>query len=185
MRAGLAGLISPHPLGDTLPAVYLADHFVQQLCGGLDEVLAPVLATLDSWDAHLDPATAPEDSLGWLAGWLGLSLDENQSTQRRRDLVATGVRLLSRRGTVDGLREALDAYLDVDSQGMAVEISDPGGISWSDEPGAPLPGSAGGELLVAIRVADPQALDIRRVDAVVRAFLPAAVRHRIELLPPG
>jgi hypothetical protein len=47
MRGTVPGLASPHPLGGTLPALYADDSFAQRLCDGLDEVLAPVLATLD------------------------------------------------------------------------------------------------------------------------------------------
>ena len=61
MRGALPGLTPPFPLGETLPAVYRDKEFTQLLCQGLDEVLAPVLATLDSLPAYLDPATAPGD----------------------------------------------------------------------------------------------------------------------------
>jgi phage tail-like protein len=177
MRGTIDGLDSPHPLGSQLPAMFLADAFAQQLCGGLDEVLAPVVATLDSWPAYLDPATAPEDALGWLAGWLGLTLDNNQPEERRRDLLAAGVELLSRRGTVLGLRDAVRAYLDLDA-----EISEPGGAHWSSNPGTPLPGTRGGELLVRVRVADPASVDPRRLDAVVQAVVPAHIRFRVEVV---
>ena len=40
-------------------------------CGALDEVLAPVLSTLDNLPAYLDVATTPDDLLPWLAAWLG------------------------------------------------------------------------------------------------------------------
>ncbi len=177
MRGTATGLQSPHPLGDQLPALFLADAFAQQLCAGLDEVLAPILATLDCWPAYLDPSTAPEDMLGWLAGWLGLTLDENEPAARRRELLAYGVDLLARRGTVSGLRDALRAYLAVEA-----DISEPGGTGWSMIPGSPLPGLATGELLVRVTVDDPASMDVRRIDAVVAAALPAGVRHRVELI---
>lgn len=177
MRGTVPGLASPHPLGEQLPALFLPDAFAQQLCAGLDEVLAPILATLDSWPAYLDPLTAPDDSLGWLAGWLGLTLDENQPESRRRDLLAAGVDLLSRRGTISGLRDAVRAYLDLE-----VEISEPGGSQWATAPGSPLPGRAGGELIVRVRVVDPTAIDVRRLDAVVDAVVPAHIRYHVEVL---
>lgn len=180
MRGTIEGLASPHPLGGQLPAMFLADPFAQQLCAALDEVLAPVLATLDSFPAYLDPATAPEDDLAWLAGWLGMTVDNNQPEGRRRDLVAAGVELLSRRGTVQGLRDAIRAYLDLE-----VDISEPGGAHWSSTSGTPLPGTRGGELVVRVPVTDPASFDVRRLDAVVAAVVPAHVRFRVEVVPVG
>lgn len=178
MRGLTPGLLSPHPLGEGLPALYLADSFAQQLCGGLDEVLAPILATLDALPAYFDPATAPEDMLGWLAGWLGLTLDENQSEPRRRELLGRGVWLLGRRGTVTGVREAVEAVFE-----LTPEVIDPGGAHWAAEPGSPLPGVPAGELVVRVRVPDPGAFDVRRLDALVTSVKPAHVRHRVEVVP--
>jgi phage tail-like protein len=177
VRGTVAGLASPHPLGEQLPALFLADAFAQQLCAGLDEVLAPIVSTLDSWPAYLDPATAPEDMLGWLASWLGVTLDENQSVAGRREVLSFAVDLLARRGTMSGLRDAISAYLDVEA-----DISEPGGTLWSLNPGTLLPGSSSGELVVRIRVQDRSSMDVRRVDAVIAAQLPAGVRYRVEVL---
>ena len=49
--------VSPHPLGATLPALYLDDVFAQNLCASLDEVLAPAISVLDCFPAYLDPRT--------------------------------------------------------------------------------------------------------------------------------
>ena len=54
MRTAVPGLVTPHPIGRPLPALYLDDDFTQRLTAGLDEVLAPVLLTLDCLDAYLD-----------------------------------------------------------------------------------------------------------------------------------
>ena len=77
MRGTVPGLASPHPLGETLPALYADDSFAQRLCQGLDEVLAPLLSTLDCLPAYLDPATAPAD-LAVVAQVLGYPPDGSQ-----------------------------------------------------------------------------------------------------------
>ena len=176
MRGMIEGLASPHPLGDTLPALYRADPFAQDLCGGLDEVLAPILATLDSLHAYLDPGTAPDDMLGWLAGWLGIVLDGHQSAGRQRELVQAGVQLLHWRGTVRGVRAAVGALFDTPPQ-----VTESGGTAWSAEPGSDLPGSAQTELVVRMAVSDPDAFDLRRLDALVAMVKPAHVPHRVEV----
>ena len=93
MRGTVPGLASPHPLGETLPALYAEDSFAQRLCQGLDEVLAPLLSTLDCLPAYLDPATAPADLVEWLAGWVGVAIAPGMPEKRRRQLVAAAARL--------------------------------------------------------------------------------------------
>jgi phage tail-like protein len=176
MRGHLPGLLSSHPIGASLPAIYLEDPFAQALCEGLDEVLAPVLATLDSLPAYFDPATAPDDLLGWLAGWLGLVVDDNQSPEQRRELVRIGIELVRWRGTERGVREAIKAAF----QGEP-EVQESGGAAWSANPGAPLPGGGEPRLLVRLGVADPESFDLRRLDDVVAAVKPAHLRHRVEV----
>lgn len=180
-RHGIPGLASPHPIGEQLPAMYLADPFTQRLCQALDEVLAPVLATLDSFPAYLDPGTAPADHLGSLAGWLGVELAAHLPERRRREVVAGGVARTARRGTHAGLVDAvLDAFIPLIGP-EDIRIEDPGGTHWSLEPGSPLPGQPDGTLVVRLRVSDPAAVDQRRLDAVVAAAKPANLEHRVEV----
>ncbi len=93
MRGIVDGLPSPHPLGSTLPPIYLDDNLTQRITAGLDEVLAPVLNVLDNLDAYLDPALAPSDFYEWLAGWVAVVLDERWSPDRQRALIAQAAKL--------------------------------------------------------------------------------------------
>jgi phage tail-like protein len=104
------GLVSPHPLGAALPALYQEDSFAQRLTGALDEVLAPIFASLDGLPAYLDPALAPDDFLEWLSGWVGVTLDETWPIERRRQLVADAAQLYRSRGTVAGLAAQVAIY---------------------------------------------------------------------------
>lgn len=70
-RAAVPGLPSRHPIGEQLPALYAEDDFAQRFTAGLDTVLAPVFATLDSLPSYFDPRLAPADFLSWLASWVG------------------------------------------------------------------------------------------------------------------
>lgn len=176
MRGLLPGLASPHPLGDTLPSLFRDDHFAQQICAGLDEVLAPIVATLDSLPAYLDPATVPDDMLGWLAGWMGIALDSHQAAGKQRELVQIGVELLQWRGTVRGLRSAVAALFDAEP-----DIVESGGATSSAEVDAELPGSADADLLVRLQVDDPAGFDLRRLDALIAMIKPAHVPHRVEV----
>jgi phage tail-like protein len=183
MRGLLPAVPSPHRIGETLPGIYQDDDFVQRFCRGLDEVLAPVLVTLDSLPAYLDPGTAPEDVLAWLAGWVGMALDGDSDQRRRRVLVASAVELHRLRGTAAGIRRAVAVVFDVEP-----EIVESGAATWSPDPSAPLPGRAPQTVSVRLRVAEPAAVDHRRLDAIVAAVKPAHVAHRVEVagpVPPG
>lgn len=110
MRASIPGLISPHPLGATLPAMYVEDDFTQRLTAALDDVLAPILCTLDNLEHYLDPALAPADFVEWLATWVGATVDENWPDGRRRAAVAQASSLHRRRGTLKGLEAQLSLF---------------------------------------------------------------------------
>ena len=88
MRGTVDGLRSPVPIAGLLPGIYQDDQFTQDFTGGLDDVLAPVFATLDNIDAYVDPWLAPEDFLQWLAGWMGVVIDEGWPLERSRAFIA-------------------------------------------------------------------------------------------------
>ncbi|MQA85089.1 MAG: phage tail protein I [Streptosporangiales bacterium] len=176
-RGMVPGLISPHPLGPTLPGLYQDEDFTQRFVGAFDDVLAPVIATLDNLHAYLDPQLAPVDFLEWLASWVGLELDESWSEARQRALVARAVELYGRQGTVTGLRALVRIYTGVDA-----EIEESGGVSWSSTPASDPPGSSEPHLTVRV-VQDPKnPVDVGRLDALVTAAKPAHLPHTVEVL---
>jgi phage tail-like protein len=181
MRAGIPGTASPHPIGLALPALYLEDDFVQRFAAGLDEVLAPVLLTLDCLEAYLDPALAPDDFLDWLAGWLAAPVDEAWPASLRREVIGRAVELHRWRGTPQGVTAQLRLL-----SGGEVELVDSGGVTWSTTPTAmPTempPAEEPAPVRVRVRVADPAALDRRRLWEVVVQAVPAHVRVTVEVV---
>jgi phage tail-like protein len=184
MRGIVPGLSSPHPMATGLPAIFQEeDPFTVRFTEAFDDSLAPVFSTLDNLPAYFDPRYAPEDFLGWLAGWVAIELDETWDVARRRAAVRGGADLLRRRGTAIGLATELEL-----ATGGQVEIIESGGSAWSLDPGSPMVGSARPALLVRIRVADPAGLDRERIDRIVDAAKPAHVPHRVEVVgaePPA
>lgn len=178
MRGLVEGLPSPHPVGLTLPALFHEDNFAQRLTAALDEVLAPVFAVLDNVPAYLDPWLAPLDFVEFLAGWVGVAIDETWPEDRQRALVAGAVELYRWRGTARGLSSLVLLYT-----GVEPEIEETGGVSWSPTPGAPFPGEPEPDLVVRVRVADPSVVDVARLEAIVAQSKPAHVPHRVEVLP--
>jgi len=177
VRTGIAGLPTPHPIAERLPAVYLDDDFAQRFTGALDEVLATVFVTLDSLAGYFDPMLAPEDFVDWLADCVAFAVDESWSVPQRRELVASAVELHRWRGTKRGLAEHVRLLT-----GGEVEVLDSGLCAWSDSADAPVPGT--GPPQVVVRVRAPGPLDQRRLHAAVVEMVPAHVTVTVELLEP-
>lgn len=175
-RGSMTSLVSPHPLGGYMPALYVEDDFAQRWMSGLDAVLAPIFSAIDNFDAYLDPRLTPADFLDWLATWMGLVADETWPVERRREFVSSASELYRMRGTVRGLAAHVQIF-----SGGEVEIVERGGSAWSGTSGAPLPGSGGFDLLVRVRSADPSTVDAARIDALVAAAKPAHLTHRVEV----
>lgn len=180
MRGTVAALPNPHPLGPSLPALYQEDGFAQAFLTALDEVLAPVINTLDNIDSYFDPYVTPEDFLSWLGTWVAIAIDDQWSVERRREAVARAVDLYRLRGTAAGLGQQIEIYT-----GGTVEIVENGGTAWSIDPGGELPGSPKPLVVVRVHVDDPKSVDASRVDALVAAAKPAHVEHRVEIMKPG
>lgn len=177
MRGIVPGLASPHPLGLDLPGLYHDDELVQRFLVAFDDAMAPIFCTLDNLDAYLDPRLAPTDFLAWLAGWVGLVLDEDWPLERQRAAVADAAGIYRWRGTARALAQAVSLYA-----GVEPEIVENGASDWSPRPDAPFPGGREPGLIVRVRVPDPSAVDHARLDAVVTAAKPAHVPHTLEVV---
>lgn len=177
MRTGIPELDSPHPLANTLPGMYQGKSFVRRLCYALDEVLAPVLCTLDNLPAYLDVGTSPDDMLPWLAAWTGMSLDPGQSRERQRALLQQVVMLQAIQGTPRGIEMAVEAVF-----GLRAEVRETGSTGWSVNADAPLPGEPGQTLVLQVFAGPDEAVDQQRLDLVVAALKPAHVAHRVDVV---
>jgi phage tail-like protein len=166
------GLESPAPLLQRLPGVLQDDEFTQRFVGAFDEGYAPILATLDSLFCYFDPRLAPADFVDYLAGWVGVELDDSWDLDQRRAIVAEAALVHRRRGTTRGITEALSMGL-----GAEVDVQDSGGCTWSQTPGGTIPGAPPAQVAARIVVADRDAVDRRRVDALFEATKPAHVAH--------
>jgi phage tail-like protein len=145
-----------------------------------DDAYAPILTTLDSLACYFDPHLAPPDFVDYLAGWVGIELDDSWSVEQRRAIVAGAAVVHRRRGTRRGIEEALALAL-----GAEVTVSDSGGCTWSASPGGELPGTGPVRMKVRIEVSEPGDVDPRRVEALIEATKPAHVAHSFTVAAPG
>jgi phage tail-like protein len=173
-------LISPHPLGEALPALFQEDGFTQRFMSAFDTMLAPIFATLDNLPSYLDPWLAPPDFLEWLGSWFGLALDDAWSVERRRALLANAFEFYRMRGTARGLKAQVETLT-----GGTAEIIDTGGVSTSATAGEALPGSPNFALMVRVAVDDPSTINTTRLDALVAAAKPAHVTHKVQVVKRG
>lgn len=180
MRADVAGLPSPHQLAATLPGIYQAHDFTERFCGSLDDVLSPVVSTLDNLPAYLDVATAPDDLLPWLSYWIGMPIDDRLTAARRREVLQSASRLHGWQGTRRGLELAVESVF-----GFRTVVQETGGASWSLDAAAPLPGVPHEALVVELHVPTGQVVDQRRLETLVTSLKPAHVVHRVVVVEDG
>ena len=102
-----------------LPAIYTRQascgDFLNRFLSLFESLFAETEADIGALAPLFDPASAPAESLPWLAGWLGLELDEDWDEARRRELIAAAFARHGRRGTAEGLREALRLFAGVEA----------------------------------------------------------------------
>ena len=115
--------------------------FAMRFLHALEEVLDPIVATLDSLPAHLDVDLAPEHALAGLATWLGVDDVESLPAASRREAVRRAGELGRLRGTRAGLELALGLFFPA----LELRIVDHGGVVVSTDVDA-VPPPAGAAL---------------------------------------
>jgi phage tail-like protein len=102
-----------------LPALYRERRAARALLSRFLTLFESRFAGVESRLTHIqelfDPAAVPAKFLPWLAGWLALYLDENWPEEKKRQTIAKAFEMYARRGTPQGLREAIRLYADVDA----------------------------------------------------------------------
>jgi phage tail-like protein len=112
-----------HGLMEYLPALYRFetlggqrnpirnDGFARALVGVLEATTQDVDAKIRSMGANIDPATAPEEWLNYVARWLYLPWDDALSLDQKHALVNHAAELTRLRGTRAGLQLLLQCLL--------------------------------------------------------------------------
>jgi len=107
-----------------LPAIYQEDPLSRQFLIRLLSLLTGPFGNVEQEIANLarvfDPAATPSAFEAWLAGWLGLALNENWNDEKRRQAIAGAFQMYALRGTTEGLGGAV-RFLT----GMDVHIDEP------------------------------------------------------------
>lgn len=99
--------------------------FLGRFLANIEGVLTPIEDRIAQAHLLTDPRTAPDAALEWLGSWIGLTFDPMYPAERRRRLLVDAPRLQRRRGTLEGLRLAIDAVAqDAVTGGEVVVVED-------------------------------------------------------------
>lgn len=117
-----------------LPTVYQEIDLIHRFVKIFEEAFDPVVNSFTSMWAHLDPLTAPQSLLPFLAHWVDWPLDAELSLTQQRRLIRRAVEIYRSRGTRKGLRFYLHLYtgLPLDEEvsredDKAISITEPSG----------------------------------------------------------
>ena len=102
-----------------LPELYEQDELLGRFLMLFESFWAPIETQIDAIENYFEPAMTPARLLSWLAGWLGLELDERLPEERQRHLIRRAASLRRRRGTKAALQEYLEIY-----SGATVQITE-------------------------------------------------------------
>ena len=98
----------PELLAKYMPAIFRQDPFMQRLLRMFDEMLRPLMATVDAVDCYLDPLITPPAFVEWLASWVGQELSPSWPDHSRRALVSEAAWIHRARGTQAGIKRAVE-----------------------------------------------------------------------------
>lgn len=93
-----------------LPDIYKEVDFIGRFLHIFEQAFEPAVQTLDTLWAYLDPLTAPETILPFLAHWVGWQLASELPLSQQRSLIRQAIQLYQWRGTRKGLRLYLHLY---------------------------------------------------------------------------
>lgn len=93
-----------------LPTIYRQVDLIGRLLKIFEQTFEPTVHAMDALWAHLDPLTAPETLLPFLAHWVGWPSEYSWSVAQQRQLIRHAIELYRWRGTRRGLMLYLHLY---------------------------------------------------------------------------
>jgi phage tail-like protein len=117
-----------------LPTVYQEVDFIHHFIKIFEQAFDPVVNSFNSMWANLDPLTAPQSLIPFLAHWVDWPIDSQLGLLQQRKLIRRAVEIYRWRGTRKGLRFYLHLYtglpLDeelIQEEDKSISITEPFG----------------------------------------------------------
>lgn len=82
--------------------------FLERFLDNFEGILTPLEDKIAGAYLLTDPRTTTDEALEWLGSWIGVAFDPAYPQKRRRRLLENAPELFRKRGTLDGLKMALD-----------------------------------------------------------------------------
>jgi len=158
----------PGPVGERsrylryLPGIYHDADFLGRMLLIYEELWEPLEWRQNHIDFYFDPRTAPREFLGWLATWIGLTLDKHWPEERRRLLLDEAMELYRWRGTHYGLARMIEVCT-----GISATIT--------DVPGRPF------VMRVQVRIPRDSYVRAEMIERLVQGHKPAHVGYVLEV----
>ncbi|HLO88385.1 MAG TPA: phage tail protein [Nostocaceae cyanobacterium] len=96
-----------------LPAIYQEVDFIGRFLKIFEQTFEPAVQAMDTLWAYLDPRTAPQSMLPFLAHWVAWPIDNRWTLEQQRLLILYAFELYRWRGTKRGLRLYIHLYTNL------------------------------------------------------------------------
>ncbi|MBD2692111.1 phage tail protein [Anabaena catenula] len=178
-------LVRPsHTYLDFLPALYREVDFIGRFVSILEQAFDPAVQTLDTLWAYLDPITAPNALLPFLAHWVGWEMDSRWDIERQRHLIRNAIVLYRWHGTRYGLRLYLHLYTGLPLEQIQIrEIFEQGFVLGSTHIGedSMLGGGRPYHFIVEIYLEQSTEIDEELVRDIIERQKPAFCTYDLEI----
>jgi phage tail-like protein len=173
-----------------LPELYEHDDFTGRFLMLFESMWKPVSQQIDQMDAYFDPGLTPENFIPWLSTWVGLPVDENLPSERKRTLLKSAMMLFQCRGTY----KALQTYLQIYTGGK-VEVIEQRARNFVLGPQSTLgvdialgtenkPNTVSINIRVSVeeleRMQFTEAMYHRKIEEITRSLVPAHVDYQVQ-----
>ena len=177
---------------DFLPSIYREIDFVGRLLNIFEQAFDPVVQTIDAMWAYLDPLTAPEALLPFLAHWVAWDIDNRWSLEVQRRLIRNAIALYRWHGTRHGLRLYLHLYTglpldehlpEIDKHISIREIFNDGFVLGPTRMGedSMLGGGRPYHFIIHLRIPESHHIDINLVREIIEQQKPAFSTYELSL----
>jgi phage tail-like protein len=180
MRRMMVLEAEPEFLARFMPAIFRQDQFMARLLRMFDEMLNPLLETVDAVDCYFDPLMTPPAFVEWLASWVGEELSPSWPDRSRRALVSEAAWIHRARGTQAGLKRAVElvagceALVIDNTEGLRLDEDGRLGVNTA------LQASNQNRINIVLRGSAAD-IDLEAVNDVVRKLKPAHCVFSVEL----